>query len=231
VTIYLQNLQYLKTFYNCSNEEFAGKIERDLEWVNNLIDGNTEPNLATLIKISEVLKISVDRLLKEDIRRAYDCIKNQEVRFLIVDIDGVMTDGGIYFSESGDEIRKFNARDGLALTELQNQGIKAGLLSSGHRQNNVLNRAKSLKIEHVYVGRESKKDIMMRWCTELQITPENVAYIGDDLNDLDIIAAIGLSACPSDAIREVKERVDVILSARGGNGCVREFIDSYLLKR
>jgi 3-deoxy-D-manno-octulosonate 8-phosphate phosphatase (KDO 8-P phosphatase) len=231
VSIYLQNLQYLSSFYNYNDQQLAEKIARDTDWVHNILNGNVEPDLSTLIKLSEILKISVDRLLKEDIRRAYDCFKNKQIKFLIVDIDGVMTDGGIYFSESGDELRKFNARDGLALMELQNQGIKAGLLSSGLRQNNVLNRAKSLKIEHVYVGRESKRDIMLRWCNELEITPENVAYIGDDLNDIDIIESIGLSACPCDAIREVKERVDVILSARGGNGCVREFIDSYLLIR
>jgi 3-deoxy-D-manno-octulosonate 8-phosphate phosphatase (KDO 8-P phosphatase) len=230
VNIFLQNLVYLKSYYNYSDNDFAEKMARDPYWVNNLFQGMVEPDPHALINISQIFKLSIDRLLKEDIRRAYDCLKNKTVKFFIVDVDGVMTDGGIYFAESGDELRKFNARDGIALMELQNIGIKAGLLSSGLRQNTVLNRAKSLKIEHVYVGRESKKDIMLRWCNELGITTKNVAYIGDDLNDLDIIAEVGLSACPSDAIREVKERVDVVLSQRGGNGCVREFIDNFLLK-
>jgi 3-deoxy-D-manno-octulosonate 8-phosphate phosphatase (KDO 8-P phosphatase) len=229
VNFFLHNFRYLKQYYNYSNEHLAHTINVDLDWINKIDNNHVQPDLDTLIKISNELRISVDRMLKEDIGRAYDCLKNKDIKFLIVDVDGVMTDGGMYFAESGDELRKFNTRDAIALMDLQNQGMKIGLLSSGLRQNTVLNRAKSLKIEHVYVGRESKKDILLRWCHEVDITPGNVAYIGDDLNDLDVIEIVGLSACPSDAISEVFEKVDVILTRRGGQGCVREFIDTYLL--
>ena len=93
----------------------------------------------------------------------------------------------------------------------------------------VQERAKMLGIQHCYVGRDKKIDILNNYCNELNIKLENVAIIGDDINDLDVIKNVGFSASPSDAMDIVKSNVDVILSKKGGEGCVREFIDSYLL--
>jgi YrbI family 3-deoxy-D-manno-octulosonate 8-phosphate phosphatase len=92
-------------------------------------------------------------------------------------------------------------------------------------------RAELLGIQRCYVGRDPKMQILDGFCKEMGITLENVALVGDDVNDLEMIRKIGFSACPSDAVNAVKSQVDVILSKKGGEGCVREFIDTYLLKQ
>ena len=93
----------------------------------------------------------------------------------------------------------------------------------------VLNRAKTLKIERVYVGRESKLLILKQWCAELNLQLHEVAMIGDDVNDLSIMNEVGFRACPADAVQHIKHVADVVLSRNGGSACVRELIDNYLL--
>ena len=93
----------------------------------------------------------------------------------------------------------------------------------------VLNRAEVLKIEHVYVGREQKITVLKQWCEALSITLDQVAIIGDDINDLSVMREVGLRACPKDAVQEVKKEVDIVLTKNGGTGVVREFIDNFLL--
>jgi 3-deoxy-D-manno-octulosonate 8-phosphate phosphatase (KDO 8-P phosphatase) len=229
MSTFTQNVQYLLNYYSQNKEEFARELGKNSYWVDSLVKAEVEPEIETLIKISNLFTISVDKLIKENIQPAYDCLRNKSIRFLIMDVDGVLTDGGMYYTESGDEYKKFFAKDGMAIVELQSKGIKVGFISAGFRQNTILNRAKTLKIDYVYVGRENKKEIMLKWCDEMEINPGEVAYIGDDLNDLDVIDIVGFSACPSDAVNEVKEKVDIILKKEGGNGCVREFIDIFLL--
>jgi YrbI family 3-deoxy-D-manno-octulosonate 8-phosphate phosphatase len=94
----------------------------------------------------------------------------------------------------------------------------------------VKERARMLKIEKCYIGRDPKMTILEQFCDEMGISLENVALVGDDVNDLEMIRKVGFSACPIDAVNQVKTNVDIILSKKGGEGCVREFIDSYLLK-
>ena len=154
----------------------------------------------------------------------------KNIRFLALDIDGVLTDGGMYYSESGDEFKKFNTKDGMGIKLIQKQGIPVGFLSSGKNVNLITNRAKLLDVQHVYVGYDEKLDILEQWCVKLQINIEDVAYIGDDVNDLNIIAAVGFSACPNDAVEKVKSAVNIVLKKNGGDACVREFIDTYLLQ-
>jgi len=91
-----------------------------------------------------------------------------------------------------------------------------------------MHRAKVLGVQKVYIGTWKKMEILEKWCEELKISLKQVAYIGDDLNDIPVINKVGLSACPADAAEEVKENVNIILSLRGGQGCVREFADKYL---
>jgi len=156
--------------------------------------------------------------------------KADKIKLLILDVDGVMTDGGMYITESGDQIKKYNTKDGMAIQFLGKYTIQAAIISSGFKAEMVKTRAAMLGIERCYVGREPKIDILTTYCQELGIELANVAIIGDDINDLEIIQKVGLSACPSDAVNAVKSKVDVILSKKGGEGCVREFIDAYLLK-
>ena len=155
--------------------------------------------------------------------------KIQKLKMLILDVDGVLTDGGMYVSEKGDQMKRYHTHDGLALLELgKSKKLTLGILSSGFTEHMVQDRATLLGIEHVYVGREPKLDILNTWCTELGYSLDEVAIIGDDLNDLPVMQAVGLAVCPASAVSKVKSVADIILSRKGGDACVREFIDNYL---
>jgi YrbI family 3-deoxy-D-manno-octulosonate 8-phosphate phosphatase len=84
-------------------------------------------------------------------------------------------------------------------------------------------------VDHVYIGPRAKLDVLSEWCREFGLELEHVAYIGDDINDLEVISVVGLAACPADSMKQVKEKVKVVLSKKGGEGCVREFVDEHLL--
>jgi len=155
--------------------------------------------------------------------------KLKKIKLLILDVDGVMTDAGMYFTESGDQFKKYNAKDGMAIRALDQFGVQAGIISSGFKLNMVKDRAEMLKIKHIYVGRDPKMDILLDWCEKLKISLEEVAIIGDDINDLAVMRSVGFSACPSDAVLKIKETVDLVLHTKGGQACVREFIDFHLL--
>ena len=155
--------------------------------------------------------------------------KIQKLKMLILDVDGVLTDGGMYVSEKGDQMKRYHTHDGLALLELgKSKKLTLGILSSGFTEHMVQDRAALLGIEHVYVGREPKLDILNIWCAELGYSLDEVAIIGDDLNDLPVMQAAGLAVCPASAVSKVKNVADIILSRKGGDACVREFIDNYL---
>jgi YrbI family 3-deoxy-D-manno-octulosonate 8-phosphate phosphatase len=155
--------------------------------------------------------------------------KIKALKMLILDVDGVLTDGGMYVSEKGDQMKRYHTHDGLALLELvKTKKIELGIISSGFTEHMVQDRAALLGIEHVYVGREAKLDVLTNWCKTLGIALNEVAIIGDDLNDLPVMQAVGLAVCPSSAVAKVKSAADIILSRKGGDACVREFIDNYL---
>lgn len=154
-----------------------------------------------------------------------------KIKLLILDVDGVLTDAGMYYTESGDQIKKYNAKDGRAIIDVQKKGLKIGIISSAFTDKMVLYRAEVLKIDLVYVGEKSKIDVLNVWCEELGIAHDEIAMIGDDINDLSVMEVAGISFCPADAVQVVKHKVDVVLSKKGGEGCVRELIDNYLLEQ
>ena len=156
--------------------------------------------------------------------------KAKQIKLLLLDVDGVMTDGGMYFNESGDQSKKYHTHDGMAILHLTKAGFNVGIISSGFKSEMVKSRAELLGINHVYVGRDKKKDVLQQWLKELNLTYKQVAMIGDDINDLEVLKKIGLSACPSNAVDIVKESCNIVLEKRGGDGCVREFVDNYLLE-
>ncbi|MCO5269435.1 MAG: HAD-IIIA family hydrolase [Brumimicrobium sp.] len=162
---------------------------------------------------------------------AFDRAKMPEIKLLILDVDGVLTNGGMYYTESGDQFKRYNTKDGMGIINLPKIGIQTGIISSSFKKQAVLDRAELLKINHVYVGMEPKLEILKQWCKDLGIDLRNVAMIGDDINDLEIMRNIGFTACPADAVPVVKKQVDVVLRTKGGNGCVREMIDCYLLEK
>ena len=155
--------------------------------------------------------------------------KLDKIKLLVLDVDGVMTDGGMYYSENGDQIKKFNTKDGIAIQHLTKNGYQVAIISSGYTTEMIQKRAELLGVQRVYVGRDPKLTVLNQFCEELGIELNQVAIIGDDVNDLPVIKKVGFSAAPSDAMNTVKSNVDIILTKKGGDGCVREFIDAYIL--
>jgi YrbI family 3-deoxy-D-manno-octulosonate 8-phosphate phosphatase len=153
-----------------------------------------------------------------------------KIKLLVLDVDGVLTDGGMYYTESGDEFKKFNAKDGIAVKKLVKNGIPVALLSSGINKTIIRNRAERLNIKYFHAGLEPKTQILDVWRRELGIEYSQIAYIGDDVNDLEVIAKCGITFCPSDAVPKVKKAVDIALKTKGGDGCVRELIEKYFLE-
>ena len=180
-----------------------------------------------LNSISEISGYSIDSLINTNIELK-EKVETSNIKLLALDVDGVMTDGGMYYTESGDEFKKYNTKDGMAIKALTADGFDVCILSSGFNKNLIQRRAELLGIEKVFVGRGRKIEILKEWCKELNITMDNVAYIGDDKNDLEIIKEAKVTACPNDAIQLVKNEVNIILNQKGGKACIREFIDTYI---
>jgi 3-deoxy-D-manno-octulosonate 8-phosphate phosphatase (KDO 8-P phosphatase) len=223
------NISYLRKFHQISEEEFTGKCNL-ITPLDHIELGTIEPTMDELLCIAGFLNYPVDRLLQEDLAETLEKLKEFRFGLLALDVDGVLTDGGMFYSQSGDEIKKFNTKDGLALIRLTEAGKKVAFLSSGAYDNIIKKRAVQLGVQFVQTGTWKKLECIEKWCAELQITMENVAYIGDDANDLAVIEHVGLSACPADASSVIRSTVDVILEKRGGQGCVREFIDRFIMK-
>lgn len=194
------------------------------------VDGVTELSILDLEAVAEEYEVDFYSLLFKPLF-VFDHLKSkiEKIKFLVLDVDGVMTDGGMYYTEAGDQIKKYNTKDGMGIMKAREKGLICGIISSAFTDKMVLNRAEVLKIDHVYVGREQKITILKQWCEELSISLDQVAMIGDDINDLSVMREVGLRACPKDAVQEVKKEVDIVLTKNGGTGVVREFIDNFLL--
>ncbi len=160
---------------------------------------------------------------------AFETLATSNIKFLVLDVDGVMTDGGMYYTESGDQFKKFNTKDGMGIQLAIKAGLKVAFLSSGSQAMIVRGRAKTLGVDHIYIGPRPKIDVLSEWCREFEIQLNQVAYIGDDVNDLEVMEAVGFSGCPADAVEAIKLKANVILTRKGGDACVREFIDEHLL--
>lgn len=159
-------------------------------------------------------------------------ITKENIKLFLSDVDGTLTDGGMYYSLSEDEMKKFNTRDGMGFQLLREAGIKVGIITSEETEI-VEKRAKKLKADYLFQGKrnEGKLHAVEELCQKLGIKMNNVAYIGDDLNCKPLLELAGLKACPSDACEDVKKIVGIeVMRKRGGEGCVREFIDSIILK-
>ena len=156
----------------------------------------------------------------------------KKIRLFLSDVDGVLTDGGMYYSENGDEMKKFNTRDGMAFQLLREAGIKTGIITSENTKI-VENRARKLKVDYLFQGKRDggKLAAALEICKKEGITLDEVAYIGDDINCLELLSKVGLAACPKDAVDAVKQVSNIlVLQTQGGDSVVREFIDIILLK-
>ena len=147
-----------------------------------------------------------------------------KIKVLVMDIDGTLTDGKIYMGSYGEVFKAFDVKDGYAIAHLHEAGI-IPVIITGRESKIVENRAKELNIKEVYQGVSDKVEKLKEVAKDNGVLLEEVAYIGDDLNDLDCMGICGLSACPNDAIDEVINKVDFRCNKNGGYGAVREFIE------
>ncbi len=147
--------------------------------------------------------------------------KISKIKIVLTDIDGVLTDGGLYYNDDGIVMKKFFVKDGMGAVLLKEKGIEVGIVTSDN-SDIALARGKRLKLDLVYNSARDKKEIMNEVCFVRNLEPENIAFIGDDVNDLGILQMAGLSACPNDAIEEVKDIVDYVCKKDGGQGAFRE---------
>lgn len=151
-----------------------------------------------------------------------------KIKLFATDIDGTMTDAGMYYTEDGIELKKFNFRDGMGFKLLREAGIKTAIITS-EASAMVKKRADKLKVDYLSMGSWEKLDFVKNICKDLDITLDEVAYIGDDINDIELLQAVKYKACPNDAVKKVKEVEDIIiLENKGGEGAVREFIELLL---
>lgn len=172
-----------------------------------------------------------DWLIAENLM--YDRIANNitiKTKLFLSDVDGTLTDSGMYYSENGNELKKFNTRDGKGFELLRKVGIKTGIITSENTKL-VENRAKKLKLDYLYQGVEnrSKLEVVLEICNKEKISINEVAYIGDDINCIDLLKNVGIAACPNDAITEVKNIKNIrVMKLKGGHGSVREFVTEIL---
>jgi 3-deoxy-D-manno-octulosonate 8-phosphate phosphatase (KDO 8-P phosphatase) len=151
------------------------------------------------------------------------------IELIVLDVDGTMTDSHITYSENGDEIKSFNVKDGLAIASWRKLGKQVAIIT-GRSSSIVARRAKELHIEHFYQGIHNKKEVLETLLEKLDLTMDNVAAIGDDLNDLQMLRSAKISFVPRDASAYVDKIATVILSKRGGDGAVREMIEHLIIK-
>mgnify|MGYP003323903848 FL=1 len=154
----------------------------------------------------------------------------KDIKFLILDVDGTLTDGGIYLSDEGVQFKKFNAKDGMGIRKAISKGIEVGIISHSYSSKMIDDRANMLGLKYVYVGGKPKLQVVNEWLSELGLSRNEVAYMGDDINDLDVMKLVGCTACPADSSEEVLEISQKVMKKNGGAGAVREFIDEHLLK-
>lgn len=176
----------------------------------------------------------------------------KDIKLLLTDVDGCLTDGGMYYSANGDEMKRFCVLDGMGMVLLRQQGVPCGILTS-ERTKIVENRARKLQLDYLYAGVGSKagKNPCLRYkpataepesiafltkkeaaeeiCQELGITLEEVCFVGDDVNDIDILKAVGLAACPTNAMPAVKAIEGIYeIPIHGGDGAIRHLCDKII---
>jgi 3-deoxy-D-manno-octulosonate 8-phosphate phosphatase (KDO 8-P phosphatase) len=154
----------------------------------------------------------------------------QALKLVLTDVDGVMTDGRILLLPGGAEAKSFHVRDGLGLVMARGAGLKTGLIS-GRTSEEVARRAAELGMDVVRQGIADKVACFDEVLAELGLEAREVAYIGDDVNDLPLLKAVGLSAAPADASVEVRDAAFLVTERRGGEGCLREFLEAILRAR
>lgn len=152
----------------------------------------------------------------------------QSIKLLVMDVDGTLTDGKIYMGPDGEVMKAFDVKDGYAIAHMLPEMGIVPVIITGRESQIVANRAKELGITELYQGVSNKLAQLKKVAEKYNATPEEIAYIGDDLNDLECIKYCGFSACPADAVDDVKGKCDFVCKAIAGEGAVRESIEKVI---
>jgi YrbI family 3-deoxy-D-manno-octulosonate 8-phosphate phosphatase len=151
--------------------------------------------------------------------------KLEKIKLVLTDNDGVLTDTGVYYSEKGEEFKRFSIRDGMGVERLRKHAGIETVIITGEKSGSVKARAEKLKIKEYYLGVKHKTEILPEVLKKNKITAENIAFIGDDVNDLEIMKQVGFSASPSDGMNFIKDISDYVCINRSGNGAFRELAE------
>lgn len=157
----------------------------------------------------------------------------RRIRLVLSDNDGVLTDTGVYYGADGEAVKRYSIRDGMGMERLRVMGVETGIIT-GEKSPNVKRRAEKLKLKHLYLGVKDKSAALENIRRETGFSTDEIAYIGDDVNDLgimDIIGESGLIAAPADAMPQVRALAQYICSWRGGQGAFRDFAEALITVR
>lgn len=222
-------------------QDFDGELMENgafyINTVNNILEsGNRLSGKIGIYEMPEYTAMEIDEpddwIILENLMRKHILSKQlkKKIKLFLSDVDGTLTDGGMYYSEKGDELKKFNTHDGMGFQLLREASIRTGVITSEHTQI-VTNRTKKLKIDYLVQGKRDggKLAVAQEICNQLGITLNEVAYIGDDINCRELLENVGWAACPADACDEVKNIPKIqVMNRKGGEGCVREFVEKII---
>lgn len=156
--------------------------------------------------------------------------KISKIKVVLTDVDGVLTDGGMYYSNKGDIMKKFHTRDGMGVTLLRKNGIPTIIVTK--EQTEIVKQwSKKMKIKELLDGVKNKELVLDKICKKYKISSHEIAYIGDDVNDVDLLKKVGFSACPKDGMEEVKKISNYTCKKEGGKGAFRELVELVLKNR
>ncbi|MDO5157125.1 MAG: N-acylneuraminate cytidylyltransferase [Eubacteriales bacterium] len=226
-------------FHRPRRQDFAGYLvengafyitsKDNLIKTQNRVSGNikaVEMNEDTFFEIDEPSDwVIIEALMKKNHMSAP--LEIPRIKMFLTDCDGCLTDGGMYYSEKGDELKKFNTRDGMGFALLREKGVITGIITS---ENVDLNRrrAEKLKLDILEEGCKDKVSAVKEYCDKYGVALENVCYIGDDINDIGVLRMVGMGCCPADAMPEVKKVAKFVAQLKGGEGVIREIASIFL---
>ena len=168
----------------------------------------------------------IDKSLKEKNLHLKD--KLLKIKLVLTDNDGVLTDTGVYFSEKGEELKRFSIRDGMGIERLRKHAGIETIIITGEDSGSVKARAKKLEIKEYYLGVQKKADVLPDIMKKNNVKPENIAFIGDDANDFELMKMVGFKVTPADGMNFIKEIADYICINKSGNGAFRELAELIL---
>lgn len=217
--------------YLVENGAFYITSKEDLLRTKNRVSGNIkaiEMNEDSFFEIDEPSDwVIIEALMKKNNITAPSEIP--EIKMFLTDCDGCLTDAGMYYSEKGDELKKFNTRDGMGFKILKEKSIITGIIT-GEKVDLNRRRAEKLKLDILELGCNDKASAVKRICEEHNISLENVLFIGDDINDIEVMKIVGYSCCPADAMPQTKSIAKYITKTKGGEGVIREVVEMIIHK-